>query len=313
MDTRIWAVGGGKGGTGKSFVSSSLGLHLASLERDVLLIDADLGGPNLHTLLGMRNGHPDLGDFLTNKVPTLEEAAVETPFRGLRIIRGTENILFIANLNHYKKLRLLRQIRQLGAQDIILDLGTGSSFNTLDFFLSANPGIVVATPEPTAIENSYLFLKSCIMRVLKLYMDHYRIPDLHQKMLDQIEKNSQSLYSFFKSLVETDRSSGTILYRALRNFRPCLIMNKARDERDVLLGRSVADVARRYLLIDLHYLGAIPYDERVHSSLRSLRPFYAAHKGSAAAKAVREAAEELAYSVEFSHRTPPEIRFPEGR
>lgn len=313
MDTRIWAVGGGKGGTGKSFVSSSLGLHLASLEREVLLIDADLGGPNLHTLLGMRNGHPDLGDFLTNKLPTLEEAAVETPFRGLRIIRGTENILFIANLNHYKKLRLLRQIRQLAAQDIILDLGTGSSFNTLDFFLSANPGIVVATPEPTAIENSYLFLKSCIMRVLKLYMDHYRIPDLHQKMLDQIEKNSQSLYSFFKSLVDTDRSYGTILYRALRNFRPCLIMNKARDERDVLLGRSVADVARRYLLIDLHYLGAIPYDERVHSSLRSLRPFYFDHKDSAASKAVREAAEELAYSVEFSHRTPPEIRFPEGR
>jgi flagellar biosynthesis protein FlhG len=313
MDKRIWAVGGGKGGTGKSFVSSSLGLHLASLGRDVLLIDADLGGPNLHTLLGMRNGHPDLGDFLTNKVPTLEDAAAETPFRGLRIIRGTENILFIANLNHYKKLRLLRQIRQLQAQDIILDLGTGSSFNTLDFFLSANPGIVVATPEPTAIENSYLFLKSCIMRVLKLYMDHYKIPDLHQKMLEQIEKNSQSLYGFFKSLVESDKSYGTILYRALRNFRPGLIMNKARDERDVLLGRSVADVARRYLLIDLHFLGAIPYDERVHSSLRSLTPFYTSHEDSPVARSIREAAEELVYSVEFSHRTPPEFRYPEGR
>jgi len=313
MVTRIWAVGGGKGGTGKSFVSASLGLHLASLGHDVLCIDADLGGPNLHTLLGMKNGHPDLGDFLTNKIPTLEETAVETPFRGLRIIRGTENILFIANLNHFKKLRLLRQIRQLKAQDIILDLGTGSAFNTLDFFLSADPGIIVATPEPTAIENSYLFLKSCIMRVLKLYMDHFGIPELHQKMLDQIEKNSQSLYGFFKSLMETDRSYGTVLYRALRNFRPCLIMNKARDERDVLLGRSMADVARKYLLIDLHYLGAIPYDDRVHSSLRSLRPFYAAHKDSDAAKAVREAAEELAYSVEFSHRTPPEITFPEGR
>jgi flagellar biosynthesis protein FlhG len=242
MVTRIWAVGGGKGGTGKSFVSGS-----------------------------------------------------------------------IANLNHFKKLRLLRQIRQLKAQDIILDLGTGSSFNTLDFFLSANPGIIVTTPEPTAIENSYLFLKSCIMRVLKLYMDHFGIPELHQKMLDQIEKNSQSLYGFFKSLIETDKSYGTVLYRALRNFRPCLIMNKARDERDVALGRSMADVVRKYLLIDLHYLGAIPYDDQVHSSLRSLRPFYAAHKDSDAAKAVREAAEELAYSVEFSHRTPPEIHFPEGR
>jgi flagellar biosynthesis protein FlhG len=313
MDKRILAIGGGKGGTGKSFISSGLGINLASLERDVLVIDADLGAPNLHTLLGMKNGHPDLGDFLTNKIQTLEEAAVQTPFEGLRIVRGTESILFIANLNHYRKLRLLRQIRQLKAQDIILDLGTGSSFNTLDFFLSADPGIVVVTPEPTAIENSYLFLKSCIMRVLRLYMNHYRIPDLHQMMLEQIEKNSQSLYSFFKSLVETDRSYGTILYRALRNFRPCLIMNKARDEHDVLLGQSVADVARRYLLINLRYLGAIPYDERVHSSVKSLQPLTAAHKDSAAAKAVRKAAIELAYSVEFSRRTPPEIRFPEGR
>src|SRR5512147_3188837 len=271
MDKRIWAVGGGKGGTGKSFVAASLGLHLASLERDVLLLDADLGAPNLHTILGIRNGHPDLGDFLTGKVPVLEDTAVETPYRGLRIIRGSENILFVANLNHYKKLRLLRQIRQSQARDVIMDLGTGSSYNTLDFFLSANPGVVVATPEPTAIENTYLFLKSCIMRVLKLYMDHYKIRDLHQKMLDQIEKNSQSLYSFFKSLMETDRSYGTILYRALRGFRPCLVMNKARDERDVLLGRSIADVARKYLLIDMKYLGAVPYDEEVSASLRELK------------------------------------------
>lgn len=313
MEKRIWAVGGGKGGTGKSFISSGLGLHLASLGRDVLLIDADLGGPNLHTLLGLRNGHPDLGDFLTHKVLSLEEAAVETPYEGLRLIRGTENILFVANLNHYKKLRLLRQVRQLAAQDIILDLGTGSSFNTLDFFLSASPGIVVATPEPTSIENSYLFLKSCIMRVLKLYMDHYKIPDLHQKMLEQIEKNSQSLYGFFRSLLESDRSYGTILYRALRNFRPCLIMNKARDEADAELGRSVADVARRYLLIDLHFLGAIPYDARVHSSLRALEPFTVAHKDSAVTRAIREAAEELIYSVEHSPRTPAEVRFPSER
>jgi len=311
MDKRVWAIGGGKGGTGKSFVAASLGLHLASLDRDVVMVDADLGAPNLHTLLGLKAGHPDLGDFLTGRVPSLEAAAVATPYRGLRLVRGSENILFIANLAHYRKLRLLRQVRQVQTQNVILDLGTGSSFNTLDFFLSANPGVVVATPEPTAIENTYLFLKSCIMRVLKLYMDHYKIRDLHQKMLDQIEKNSQSLYGFFRSLMETDRAYGTILYRALRGFRPCLVMNKTRDERDVLLGRSVADVARKYLLIDMKYLGAIPYDEDVHASLRQLRPYYPEHKDAAAARAIRQMSEELAYSIEFTLRTPPEIRLPD--
>ncbi|MGZ5480169.1 MAG: MinD/ParA family ATP-binding protein, partial [Candidatus Aminicenantales bacterium] len=305
-------IGGGKGGTGKSFIAANLGLHLASLDREVVLIDADLGAPNLHTLLGMKAAHPDLGDFLTGSLPSLEAAAVETPYKNLRLVRGSENILFIANLAHYRKLRLLRQVRQLPTQNVILDLGTGSSFNTLDFFLSANPGVVVTTPEPTSIENTYLFLKSCIMRVLKLYMDHYKIRDLHQKMLDQIEKNSQSLYGFFKSLMETDRSYGTILYRALRGFRPCLVMNKARDQEDVLLGQSVADVVRKYLLIDMKYLGAVPFDEEVHDSLRALRPYYLDHRNSAAAKAIRQMSEELAYSIEFTLRTPPEIRLPDA-
>lgn len=311
MDKRIWAIGGGKGGTGKSFVAASLGLHLASLDRDIVLVDLDLGAPNLHTLLGVKSSHPDLGDFLTGRVASLEEAASPTPWGSLRIVRGTENILFVANMNHYRKLRLLRQIRQLRAQNVILDLGTGSAYNTLDFFLSANPGVVVITPEPTAIENAYLFLKSCIMRVLKLYMDHYKIPDLHRKMLDQIEKNSQSLYAFFRSLIDSDRSYGTILYRALRNFRPCLVMNRCRDERDVLLGRSVADVARRYLLIDMKYLGSVPNDDQVQASLRGLRPFVLEHKDSAAARAIRQMSEELAYSIEFTMRTPAEIRLPD--
>jgi len=311
MEKRIWAIGGGKGGTGKSFVAANLGLHLASLDREVVLVDADLGAPNLHTVLGIKPSHPDLGDFLTGAVPTLEAAAVETPFRNLRLVKGSENILFIANIAHFRKLRFLRQVRQLPTPNVILDLGTGSSFNTLDFFLSANPGIVVATPDPTAIENTYLFLKSCIMRVLKLYMDHYKIRDLHQKMLDQIEKNSQSLYGFFKSLMESDRAYGTILYRALRGFRPCLVMNKTRGEEDVLLGRSVADVARKYLLIDMKYLGAIPFDEEVGASLRALRPYYQEHRDAAAAKAIRRMSEELAYSIEFTLRTPPEIRLPD--
>jgi MinD-like ATPase involved in chromosome partitioning or flagellar assembly len=150
------------------------------------------------------------------------------------------------------------------------------------------------------------------MRVLKLYMDHYKIQDLHQKMLDQIEKNSQSLYGFFKSLMETDRSYGTILYRALRGFRPCLVMNRTRGEEDVLLGRSVADVARKYLLIDMKYLGAIPYDEDVPASLRGLRPYYAEHRDSPAARAIRQMSEELAYSIEFTLRTPPEIGLPDA-
>jgi flagellar biosynthesis protein FlhG len=312
MDKRIWAVGGGKGGTGKSFVASNLGIHLSSLGRDVVLMDVDLGAPNLHTLLGVPGGHPDLGDFLTNKASTLDDVTFETRYDGLRIIKGTENVLFVANVNHYKKVRLLRHIKQYPAQDIILDVGTGSSYNSLDFFLTATPGILVVTPEPTAVENTYLFLKSCIMRVLKLYMDHYNMKDLHKQIQEKIDQNNQTLYAIFQEILESEASFKAVLYRALRNFRPCLIMNKTQNEREVMLGRAIADVVRKYLLIDLLYLGSIPWDERVDETLKDMTPFIIRYPEAAASQSIRQIAGDLAYSTDFSVRIS-EIGLPEEK
>ena len=95
----IWAIGGGKGGTGKSFVSANLALHLSSQEENITLIDADFGGPNLHTFLGMNETEIDLGHFFTNQIKTLKDTAVITPFKGLSFIKGTDSLLFTSNLN----------------------------------------------------------------------------------------------------------------------------------------------------------------------------------------------------------------------
>ena len=128
MDKTIWAVGGGKGGTGKSFVASSLGLSLAGLGHDVVLVDVDLGAPNLHTFFGMNDAHPNIGDFLAGRFRSLNDAVLRTPFERLGLIRGPENAFFIANLNHYKKLKLMRHIKILEARHVVLNLGPGGLF-----------------------------------------------------------------------------------------------------------------------------------------------------------------------------------------
>jgi len=306
-DMTIWAVGGGKGGTGKSFVASSLGISLASRGREVVLIDADLGAPNLHTFLGTGDAHPNVGDFLSGQLPSLADTVRPTPFPRLGLIRGPENTFFVANINHFRKLKLMRHIKALRADHIILDLGPGTAFNALDFFVSAEKPVLVLTPEPTAVENGYFFLKSCILRILKLYMEHYRFHEFHRRLIDQIERNSRSISAFFRMLVDEDPDFAHILSRALKTFRPHLVMNMARNERDEVLGRAIADVTRKHLTIDLDFLGAVPLDIRVHACLFDRTPFMDAHPGSDTAAAFRAMAERLdttPVTSEIASRTP---------
>lgn len=290
----IWAVGGGKGGTGKSFLSANLAIELGARQGDVIIIDADLGGPNLHTLLAVRENGKDLGDFFKNNVSRLEDILTTTAYPGLKLIRGSENSLFLANLNHYKKLKLIRQIRNLPAARVIIDLGTGSAYNTLDLFVIAKPGILVVTPEPTAVENTYYFLKSCAVRILKLYAQYYKIADFSQKMTQDLENSSNTLRAFLDGLASADNSSGQILLAALKNFKPGLVVNKARSEKDALLGRSIVDVVRKFFLIDLDFIGTIPYDESVHWSLKKSSPYILEYPESSVSEAIKAIGQKLA-------------------
>lgn len=290
---RIWAVGGGKGGTGKSFISANLAIYLASKERDVILIDADLGGPNLHTFLGVKEAILDLGDFLTNKVQKLEDTAVLTPFKGLKLIKGTDNILFMENLNYFKKLKLIRHIKAFNDKQIIVDIGTGTSFNSLDFFILSNPGILVINPEPTSVENTYYFLKSCIVRILKAYIDYYQIQDLIKKIGCFSVKESKSIFSFFNEMISYNKSYAQLLFRALKKFKPCLIINKAMDEKDFILGQSMVNVARKYLAVEINFLGIVPHDGKVHLSLKKFLPYISTYPDSKTSYSLKAIVEKL--------------------
>ena len=124
-------------------------------------------------------------------------------------------------------------------------------------------------------------------------MEHYRFHDLHRRLLEQIEKNSRSIGAFFRMLVGEEPDFAPILSRALRTFRPHLVMNMARTERDEVIGKAIADVTRKHLTIDLDYLGAVPLDVRVYACLAERTPFIVAHPDSDTAAAFRAMAERL--------------------
>jgi len=180
----IWAVGGGKGGIGKSFISSSLAMCLARMGKAVTLVDLDLGSANLHTCLGIKVPQESISDFVTGRVDNLGKIAISTEIPGLSFISGFNDALNIADMDRAAKDRLVQGLRGLQTPYVILDLGAGTSENTLDFFLAADQKIVAVTPEPTAIENAYRFMKSAFYRRLRQAENELGIKSLIEEAMD---------------------------------------------------------------------------------------------------------------------------------
>src|SRR2546428_1940164 len=156
----IIAVGSGKGGVGKSLLAANLGIYMAQLGKRVVLIDADLGGANLHTFVGVERPSVTLGDFFDKRVARIEDCIVETSVKGLGLVSGEGDPLWAANPRPATKNRLINQIREIDVDYLICDLPPGSGFIALDFFLVAHIGILVVVPEPTSVENTFRFIKS---------------------------------------------------------------------------------------------------------------------------------------------------------
>jgi MinD-like ATPase involved in chromosome partitioning or flagellar assembly len=164
----LWAVAGGKGGVGKSVLAANLAVAVARRGLRCLLIDADLGGGNQHTLFGVEAPRTTLDAFLQGDARELASVATPTRFHNLSLVFAACDALGSANPKHSQKQKFIRHLRKADADVVILDLGAGTSFNTLDLFLSARVQLVVTTPELTAIQNAYGFIKCAHSRTRSL-------------------------------------------------------------------------------------------------------------------------------------------------
>jgi len=298
----LWSIGGGKEGTGKSLVSSCLGIELANLNHEVFLINTDETEPNLLTFLGLKESKLHLDDLISRKNKKTEELTPSGPLSHLTLIQGKGSLLFQPDLNYYKKLTLLRHLKEFENKVIIFDLGSGTINNEIDFFIIANPGILVINPDPVSIESAYYFLKSCIIRIFKLYIDYYQIHSFIKSITTQIYDSSKSVYSFLNEIISRDRTYAQIFFTALKQFRPGLIVNKIRDEKDALLGESIVNMVQKYLVTDLHFLGTIPYDEKMFSLPHQQESLLDRYHQSPLAPSVKNIAKKL---IQLASESPP--------
>lgn len=270
---QVWAIGGGKGGVGKSLLASSLAISLARLGNKVVAIDLDLGGANLHTTLGVDLPKQTLGDFIAMRVSALDKCQVPTPIPHLELISGAQDSISVANIDTRQKTRIMQQIRELDADYVIVDLGAGTGAHTIDFFLLADVALVTLLPEPTSIENAYRFIRGAYYRRLKFsrYLREIR-PIVDLAMDAKNELGIKTPADLFREVNRMSPEAGMRLKDQIDKFRPKLVVNQARTETDVEIGFSVKTVCKKYFGIEMDYVGYLDYDSSVWQAIRRKRP-----------------------------------------
>lgn len=284
---RLWCVGGGKGGVGKSLLAASLSWQLARLGRKVLAVDLDLGGANLHTCLGVAPPARSLAEFLQRRVDEVEALSTEGGLPGLRLVGGGAALL-AGGLRPAQRSRLMRALREARADVVLLDLGAGTTPDILDFFVGADLGVLVVVPEPTSVENGYRFLHSALYRRLRGSLEPGPVRDLLDAALDR--RKPQGIHTPRDLVSAVERLSPEAARRLqveVEAFRPFVVVNQARSEADQTLARELSAVCSVHLGLHVRCGGAVHHDEAVWQGVRCRKLFLADKPGCRAAEAIR--------------------------
>jgi flagellar biosynthesis protein FlhG len=294
---RLIAVGGGKGGVGKTFVASNLAAALSREGYTVIAVDGDLEGANLHTALGVTSPRVSLADYVAQREEDVSKLVVETPYARLGLIAATQAHLGAAQPAHFRRARLIQRLRALQADFVIVDLGAGMQPATLDYFLAADEALLVLTPEPTSVENAYGFLRSAFYRRMHLTLTSGVVRKLIAQAMDQ--RNEQGIRTPLDLVREVDARDPAEAQRfmdALQMLRPRLVVNEVSSAEEIKLGFAVKSVCMKYFGMSADYLGYVNRDGTARRAVVARQPLVVAQPDCNAAVYLGRIASKLADS-----------------
>jgi len=182
---RVITVTSGKGGVGKSNVSINLAVQFKKLGHKVIIFDADFGLANIEVMFGAIPKH-NLSDLIY-KGMSISEIITMGPM-DIGFISGGSGIAGLSNLNRDYINYLIQNLAELDrlADIIIIDTGAGISDAVLEFLVASGEVLLVTTPEPTSITDSYSLLKA-LNRHPKFNKDMTTIKVVANKVTDSEE------------------------------------------------------------------------------------------------------------------------------
>lgn len=156
---RVITVTSGKGGVGKSNTAINLAIQFRRMGQKVIILDADFGLANIEIMFGAVPKH-NLGDLVYHG-KSIKDIITWGPME-VGFISGGSGITGMSNLDKDNLNYIIHNLRELDemADTIIVDTGAGISDAVLEFLVASGEILLVTTPEPTSITDSYSLLKA---------------------------------------------------------------------------------------------------------------------------------------------------------
>lgn len=293
--TNLLPIASGKGGVGKSSYAVNLASVLAKKGKSVILADLDFGGANLHTLLGLKNNHAGLGNFIYRQTEDFSSLLQETSLPGLKFIAGDCLYPGTANMDNASKRRIIKALNAQDADYVIMDLGAGTTYNTLDFFLLTYNSLLVTTPELTSILNAYSFLKAAVFR---FFMRQFKAKSPEREFINAYLKKAQTgndadFLELAEHIVREFPESGTRAKTELLRYRPQVILNQGQNSADLEMAKRLRALVQDKLGIKMDFVGFLPKDEQVSFSIALRKPLALANPGSAFVRGIETSSERI--------------------
>jgi len=266
----IIPIASGKGGVGKSIFAANLAIALARMGHSVVVADMDMGGSNLYTCLGLPNKYPGIGDFLKAGNISFEELMVQTPIPNLRFLPGDGRTPFMANISYDQRLLLLKEIRNISAEYVILDLGAGTVFNTLNFYGLAYKGMIITTFETPSIMNFIMFLRNFMFRNISNIVRHnQRALNMFVAAFQQpMKSNPLTIRYLIHKVADIDPDLAEKARQICAYYRPRIVFNMGDHPNELNMLEKLDNTLQQGLSMKADYFGFIFYDDAVRKSAK---------------------------------------------
>ncbi len=197
-NTKVITITSGKGGVGKSNAAVNLAVHFTKMGKKVIILDADFGLANVEVMFGTLPKY-NLSDVIFNG-RSIRDIITTGPM-GIGFISGGSGVVGLNNLNREQIAFLVHNLSLLNdlCDILIIDTGAGVSDQVLEFVLASPEVVLVSTPEPSSLTDSYSLMKA-MCKSPKYIKNGTNVHLVANKVMSESE--GRAVYSKMQSVVK---------------------------------------------------------------------------------------------------------------